>query len=92
MISVPLAADENRSPDTSATWCAYTTKKPASTTQPSSTRPSLGTRPRRALMIRVTVMNAMTIRTAASAWMSMCCVRYLMETMFRPHVAMTNIN
>ncbi|MCY1303102.1 hypothetical protein D9M69_516360 [compost metagenome] len=92
MMSVPLAAEENLRPDTSATWCAYTTRKPASATQPSSWRPSLGMRPRRALMMSVTVTNAMTIRTAASAWMSMCTVRYLTETMFRPQVAMTNIN
>ncbi len=91
-MSVPLAAEDRRSPETSATWCAYTTRNPASATQTSSARPSLGMRPRRALMMKVTAAKAITMRTAASACTSMCCVRYLMETMFRPHVAMTNIN
>jgi hypothetical protein len=90
--SVPLAADENCSPYTSAVWCAYTTRKPASATQASSTRPSFGMRPRRALTMRVTATNATAIRKAARARISMCCVRYLMETMFRPQVAITNIN
>ena len=64
----------------------------ASATQASSTRPSFGMRPRRALTMRVTATNATAIRKAARARISMCCVRYLMETMFRPQVAITNIN
>ena len=89
MISVPLAAEVRPSPATSAAWCAYTTRNPASASQPSCARVSFGMRPR-TLMMRVTTSSAMTMRTAARMRASMYCVRYLTATMFRPHVAMTN--
>ena len=92
MISVPLAAEVRPSPATSAAWCAYTTRNPASASQPSCARVSFGMRPPRALMMRVTTSSAMTMRTAARMRASMYCVRYLTATMFRPHVAMTNIS